>query len=58
MNFKKVADREQLAIEPKSMKTSWVKFELFGVEMVEKPDDSRLWNQALHFSKDGMKWSN
>ncbi|MFH0724933.1 MAG: DUF2080 family transposase-associated protein [Pseudomonadota bacterium] len=48
MSFKKAADRDQLAIEPKSVKTSWVKFELFGVEMVEKDVRARGKNGRIY----------
>jgi putative transposon-encoded protein len=36
MNLKEIKNIDPLVPNPKSGKTSWVKFELFGVEMVEK----------------------
>jgi putative transposon-encoded protein len=36
MDLTETEDTDGLVLKPRSMKTSWVKFELFGIEMVEK----------------------
>jgi hypothetical protein len=36
MNLTEAEETTEVVSKPKSMKTSWVKFELFGMEMVEK----------------------
>jgi hypothetical protein len=36
MNLTETEDTDALVSKPKNMNTSWVKFELFGIEMVEK----------------------